>query len=201
MTEEKNVAAVSALSGSEKSKKVKPEVKQESTEAVSSKVESKPEEGNKQPNQSLGNMTIADLITAITAANQQSKQEDLVSVAKILAQAIIDSKIPYVDPKQVENERKMRESMRKQREKFHADLIASQELCPHLQGSNPLSEMSSQLTSIAPHRLDDGTVIGICTNCLRVFRPGDKDYLTQMRRKSGNKISSAGQRFSLSNRV
>ena len=77
---------------------------------------------------------------------------------------------------------------------FRSLRAADQATCEHLQGSNALSEFPGQLTSIAWHRLDAGTIFGICTNCLRQFWPTDPDYVTQFRRKSGNKISAAGQR-------
>lgn len=136
---------------------------------------------------------LQELITAIT--NQSDKK--LETFARSLSDAILESRKPYVSEAQQENERSMRESMRAQAERLRRDIEASQEMCPHLQGSNALSDFSGQLTSIVQHRLDTGAVVGICTNCLRVFKPGDKDYIQNMKRKSGNRISAAGQRMFL----
>lgn len=117
--------------------------------------------------------------------------------AETIANAMIESKKPYIDPRKTENDDNMRETTRKLQERIQADIKASQANCPHYQGSNPLSEFQGALTSIAKHRLDDGKIIGICTNCLRIFKPGDPDYITQLQRKSGNRMSQAGQRFML----
>lgn len=141
-------------------------------------------------------MTFGDLESLISKITESSNQK-IEAFARLLSDAIIESKKPYVSDAQKANEKAMRESMVAQRERLQRDLEASQESCPHLQGSNALSDFSGQLTSIVYHRLDTGAVIGICTNCLRVFKPGDKDYIQQMKRKSGNRISSAGIRMFL----
>lgn len=119
------------------------------------------------------------------------------SSSGLLADAIKESRKPYIDPKQAENDETMRTQMREQSARIAADIRASQDLCPHLQGSNPLSEQPKQTTSIVMHRRDTNDVIGICTNCLRVFKPGDPDYMQWMKKKSGNKMSEAGRRFFL----
>jgi hypothetical protein len=141
-------------------------------------------------------MSLTELEGLISKITEQSDKK-LEVFAQMLSSALLESRKPYVSEAQKENEKTMRESMKGQRERLLADIQASQENCPHLQGSNALSDFSGQLTSIVPHRLDIGVVIGICTNCLRVFKPKDKDYITQMRRKSGNRISSAGIRMFL----
>lgn len=133
------------------------------------------------------------LISRITEASDKK----LELFASMLSNALLESRKPYVSDAQKENEKTMRESMKAQRERLMADIRASQETCPHLQGANALSEKTGDMTSIVQHRLDIGAVIGICTNCQRVFKPGDADYLVQMRRKSGNKMSSAGIRMFL----
>lgn len=124
-----------------------------------------------------------------------SKGDSLENLGKILADALVESKKPWVDPRQEENERSMRNSMREQVARQKANIDASQRLCPHLQGCNELSEFPGQLSSIVQHQTDTGEVIGICTNCQRIFRLGDPDYVEQMRRKSGNRMSAAGRRF------
>lgn len=145
-------------------------------------------------------MSVGDLESLIARITESSDKK-LEVFAKMLSESLLESRKPYVSDAQKENERSMRESMKAQRERLLKDVEASQENCPHLQGSNALSDFSGQLTSIVQHRLDTGAVIGICTNCLRVFKPGDKDYVSQMRRKSGNRISSAGVRMFLDPRA
>ncbi len=114
--------------------------------------------------------------------------------SKTIAEAMVKSREPWIDPRAKENDDAMRKSMREVKERIDEQIKASQSVCPHYQGSNELSEFQGSLSSIAKHRLDDGTIIGICTNCLRQFWPGDSDYVTQLNRKSGNRMSQAGQR-------
>jgi len=156
--------------------------------------------GKPAPKNSKVEMSLGELEGLISKITEQSDKK-LEVFAKMLSEALLESRKPYVSEAQKQNESSMRESMKTQRERIMADIRASQDVCPHLQGSNALSEMSGQLTSIIHHRLDTGQVIGICTNCQRLFRPGDPDYLQQMKRKSGNKISSAGVRFFLDPRA
>ena len=117
--------------------------------------------------------------------------------ARILAEALIESRKPYKDPKQEANEIADRERDRNIRKYMEENLARDRENCQHIQGSNALSEYPNirMLTSIIHHQTDDGNVIGICTNCQKVWRPGDKDYSFWMRKASGNRMSQSGQRF------
>lgn len=113
-----------------------------------------------------------------------------------LAKAIENSRVPYVSPEQKRNEAAFRQNDQLNREKQERNLQISRDNCPHMQGSNSLSDFAGQLTSIVWHRLDDGiTPFGLCTNCGRQFWPDDPDYRLWMNKKSGNRISSSGQRF------
>lgn len=68
-----------------------------------------------------------------------------------------------------------------------------QNLCPHMQGSSPVSDFMGMLTSIVWHKLDrGGDIFGVCTNCLREFWPSDSDYKTWRKKPSGNTMSSGG---------
>lgn len=138
-------------------------------------------------------MTVSDL-QSIVAAITASQDDKLTKALDAFAAAIIESKKPYVDPKSAENDASMRESMKKQRELQIAQMQSSQEWCQHLQGSNALSKIPGQLTCIVRHRLDTTEVVGLCTNCGRIFREGDLDYGKWMRMANGNELSSAGQR-------
>src|ERR1051326_6087250 len=69
-----------------------------------------------------------------------------------------------------------RQQLRNLRLKLEENIRLNQAQCPHLQGSNPLSEESSELTSIVWHYFNDLTWRGICTTCQRKFVPSDKDF-------------------------
>jgi type III secretion system FlhB-like substrate exporter len=139
---------------------------------------------------------IAQAVAAATAAAQEKADSIVSKGMSELAAAIIESRKPYVDPKQLENEKNMREQMRVVNERMHQQILSSQALCPHLQGSNELSDFSGQLSSLVIHRLDNGVVVGICTNCQKHIFSNDKDPEVQkiFRMKSGNRMSSAGVR-------
>ena len=137
----------------------------------------------------------AAVAAAVGAANERST-EVVSSGMTELAKAIIEARKPYVDPRQVENEEAMRESMRKVNERMKAQIIASQETCCHLQGSSEQSDYTGQLSSIVMHRLDSGVVVGICTNCqLQIFSDDPNPETKKLfKMKSGNRMSSAGLR-------
>lgn len=121
--------------------------------------------------------------------------DELQQMFNTLAAALIDSKKPYVDPGQAENDRMFAESTRKNEENKRAMIKAGQSRCPHLQGCHELSAEAGNRTSIVQHRFDNNLVIGICTNCQRVFKPGDADYMEWMQKKSGNIPSGSGLRM------
>ena len=131
-------------------------------------------------------MTALELKEMILAGQRET--------AQVIADALIKSRQPYVDPKQAEIDEMFRKSSRETEERKRQAVYADQKSCEHLQGSNALSEMAGQLTSIVWHDLGNGVMFGLCTNCIRQFWPGDPDYVSQYRRKSGNKPSAAGQR-------
>lgn len=152
---------------------------------------------SKKENEESQEITIsADALQALIRAEvSKSRENDMREFANTIAAAIQESKKPFVHPGQEANDKAMRESMHKQAEEIKARIKASQASCQHLQGSNPLSRWTNGLTSIAQHVLDNGVVVGICTNCLRQFWPSDPDYLLWMQKKSGNVMSEAGRRY------
>lgn len=139
---------------------------------------------------------LRDAVSAAVAETNKNSERVVSDGMKELAAAIIESRKPYVDPRDVENEKAMRESMRKVNERMKAQIIASQSTCPHLQGSSENSDFTGQLSSIVMHRLDSGVVVGICTNCQLQIFSDDPDVNVQriFRQKSGNRMSSAGVR-------
>src|SRR5690242_3174352 len=92
-------------------------------------------------------------IAAIVAA---SSKESAAAVGQAIAEALRDSRKPYVSPQQEENDAAAKQAMREQRERQDAEIRASQDNCPHLQGSNALSEEPGTKTSIVKHKLDHG---------------------------------------------
>jgi hypothetical protein len=113
-----------------------------------------------------------------------------------LANAILEARKPYVDPKQEENDELFRQQERDQQARIEQGKKQEQAACEHIVGCNPLSDSKhpSNLTSILWHRCDNSEDIGICTNCQRIFRTTDPDYGEWRRKKSYNKMSMAGQR-------
>jgi hypothetical protein len=113
-----------------------------------------------------------------------------------LANAILEARKPYVDPKQEQNNELFRAQEKAQQERIELSKKQYQESCEHIVGCNPLSDSKhpSNLTSIIWHRFDNGEDIGLCTNCQRVFRASDPDYREWRNKKSYNKQSMAGQR-------
>lgn len=134
---------------------------------------------------------LAGVVAATGAAQQSQSSTDM----KSLVEALLETRKPYVDPKQEDNLRRIREQDQITRERQIANVKAEQGSCPHMQGSNALSEFSGQLTAIVQHKTDIGEVVGICTNCIRVFRTSDPDYRVWMAKKSGNRISKSGDRY------
>ena len=155
-------------------------------------------EENRSGKISLSTDELKDIIsTAIAGAITQSQQAS----ARVIADAMLEARKPYVDPRQEANDKAMRDSMKVVQERINREIELSKETCPHLQGSNALSEFQGQLGSFVLHQLDTGEVIGICTNCQKVIRstndgqdgrPDDRQYF---KNKSANRLSRAGQRI------
>lgn len=124
----------------------------------------------------------------------ESKTEDNSNLVKSLVEALKDIRKPYKSPAQEENDRVMAEQTRELQERLRRTLELDRANCPHMQGSNALSEEQGTRTSIWWHRLDSGTYWGICSNCQRQFWPSDPDYRKWRGMKSGNRASSAGER-------
>jgi hypothetical protein len=143
-----------------------------------------------EPALTIGMSELKDLIAAVVAQSSETS-------AKVIAEAIKESRKPYVDERDVENNKMMRQQMRESQERIAQRVAYSRANCPHFQGSNENSDFQGSLSSIAKLDLGNGVVFGICTNCLRPFWPGDPDYVQQMNRKCGNRTARAGQRFYL----
>jgi len=113
-----------------------------------------------------------------------------------LAEAIIAAQKPYEDPKKEANEKMFREQTRRQSKQEREAMNANQAACPHVAGCNLLSEMRDPMgrTSIIWHTTDSTETIGICTNCQRIFRDNEPDYVEYRRKPSFNRPSASGRR-------
>jgi ribosomal protein L32 len=132
---------------------------------------------------------LTSLVNKITSQTNASNRE--------LVGAILKSREPFVSDEAKADAQALKDQMRRQHDQLEANRLADQARCEHIQGSNSLSDYPSVYgrTSIIWHVLDTQEVIGVCTNCTRVFRSCDPDYETWRRKPSGNRMSSAGQRF------
>lgn len=127
---------------------------------------------------------------AVTAALQQSNAS-----GKDIAEALLEARKPYVDPKQKLNEESMRLSMREQAALTKAQTEHDQALCPHKKGANALSSrMDNQDSSFVKHILDSSEVIGICTNCTKVISSLNPQDIHYFQDRGTNITSMAGRR-------
>lgn len=142
---------------------------------------------------SINAAQLMDLFKQMNASSTQSAEV----MAQTLANAVLEARKPYVDPRVEENDRVAREQTRQQMAMQKAAREEAQANCPHIAGCNSLSDRMdpSGLTSIIWHRSDVGSENGVCTNCIRVFRPTDPDYRVWRVKKSFNKLSRSGDRY------
>lgn len=138
---------------------------------------------------------LAAIVNAAVSAAMEKGAAQSTNMAQAIAEALIEARKPYVSPQEIANRESAKKSSREQREKQEAIKKYEQKVCKHVKGSNPNSFRSDPFDSaIAKHVLDTGEVIGICTNCNRVFsslNPEDYEWLTA---KSTNQPSMAGRR-------
>ncbi len=131
-------------------------------------------------------------LAALIAAAMKTGSE---ATAETLAKAFAESRKPYVDPLQAENQKAMREQMREQARQIRLGKIAEQESCGHLQGSSPLSaETTGNKSSFCLLKLPTGEVIGVCSNCQKVISNRHPKHLVYFKRKGGNELASSGNR-------
>ena len=171
------------------------EIKAAEQPVVKSSKKAEAEYKGSEPTVHMGVNEIIALVTSAVQASEKRSSDATADALKALAEAIKDSRKPYIDPRSEFNDKMMRDQMREVNERMAKNIKASQAACQHLQGSNENSDFTGQLTSIVKHYTDAGVQWGICTNCLRQFWPGQHDYVVQMNRKSGNRTSMAGRRY------
>jgi len=150
------------------------------------------------PQKSFSYSELAEIVAQAVAqaqvqiANTLAAQGD--KNAEVLAAALRESRIPYQDPKQLENEENMRKGMRDAERNKRLNKRAEQAACPHVMGSSPNSAKSLPDSSFAIHVLDNQETIGICTNCQKIISSRRPEDLKWFRAKGGNVASAAGHR-------
>jgi hypothetical protein len=155
-------------------------------------------EENSKNDQSRTSVSYQDLQAIVSSAVAEAVKAAIASQSQnttALADAIRDSKKPYIDPRAKANDEAMRKSMiaskaeEKQRTSFFQDNV-----CPHTMGSSESSARALPDSSFAVHVLDTGEVIGVCTNCQKVISSLKQEDLKFFAKKGGNIRSAAGQR-------
>jgi hypothetical protein len=132
---------------------------------------------------------LGQLVEKITTQTNAQNRE--------LVNAILESRKPWVSPQAAQDAKAMQEQMQQQHAQLEANRLADQTRCEHIQGSNSLSDYPSVYgrTSIIWHTLNMGEVVGICTNCTRIFLSSDPDYATWRKKPSGNRPSGETVRW------
>lgn len=136
------------------------------------------------PDAPITTAQLMDLLGKLASAQNQSSE----NIAQTMATAMMEVRKPYIDPKQEENDRKFRDNNRRQRESERLSMRRNQESCPHIAGCSAQSSSADMYgrTCIVWHQTDATEVVGICTNCQRIFRETDEDFMLWRRKQSIN---------------
>lgn len=155
-------------------------------------------------NTSVAPISTNDLLTLIASMQSQllASQQAQAETSKLLAEAIIKTTEPRetkLTPKQIAeaaNEKLFKDNERALEKRKKDNQKAEQTYCEHIAGCSQLGDEKDLRgrTSILWHRNDVSVDIGICTNCQRIFRPDEPDYMAWRRKPSINKLSMAGPR-------
>lgn len=139
---------------------------------------------------------IESAVQAATATSASVQNEG----NRLLAEALENLRKPYVSPQEELNQENFRKSNREQAKRRAEAMKRAQETCEHIMGSHELSEYPDAMgrSSIVIHTLSTQERVGLCSNCGRLWRTNDPDYMREVvKRKSGNKPSASGQRMFL----
>lgn len=118
----------------------------------------------------------------------QQMQQNQSKSQKELVEAIIESRKPYVDPGQEENQKQAKEQLRKQELQKLNNARAKQRNCPHEQGQT--GDERNGKSSFNFLKLPTGEWVGICTYCQYVassLRPSDAKFF---QKRSGRPAES-----------
>lgn len=141
----------------------------------------------------LESLTSAQLLQVI-AEMQAKSDERLAKVVASVGDAIIESKKPYVNPKDEETAKLFAQNTREQFKRQKRNEEIQHEACPHIAGCNNLSESRDMYgrTDIIWHTSVSTEIIGICANCQRWFYESDPDYMKWRGMQSNHKPSKSG---------
>lgn len=138
---------------------------------------------------------IAAIVNAAVSAAMKEGASQSTNMASAITEALIEARKPYTSPQDIANRESARKSSREQAARQKRTKELEQAACKHVKGSNPNSFRSDPYDSaIARHVLDTGEIIGICTNCNKVFSSLFEADIPWLREKSTNQTSMAGRR-------
>lgn len=127
-----------------------------------------------------------------TAHKKQNNEPNSNELFSSLIAAVIESRKPYVDPAQVENEASFKEANRAALHATRENIKRIQDNCPHKKGLG--GQTPGDDSAFWIHRTDTGETIGICSYCQKVIStliPEDAKFFAM---KGANVPSSAAQR-------
>lgn len=137
-------------------------------------------------------LTMEQLQQLLAAASQNAQNSQPDSKFEQLVGAIIESRKPYVDPRQVENDKSFQEGIRQQEVDKRRMVQDSQNNCPHEKGAN--GNRSFGESAFWMLRLDTGETIGICSQCGKEISSLYPEHLVFFRKRGDNLPAAAGQR-------
>jgi hypothetical protein len=133
---------------------------------------------------------LQEIISAAVAKQNSAPSSD--QMFSKLIEAVIESRKPYKDPLQAENDRLQRDADRAQLAATEANKKFAQDSCPHVKGLG--GQEPGSTSSFWLHTADTGERIGICSFCQKVISslvPEDAKFFAM---KGSNVPSAAGVR-------
>lgn len=131
---------------------------------------------------------LQQILAAAGTAQSQSKTDEF----KLLVEAIIESRKPYIDPKAEANEKEFQRTNQELEENKRRAVADAQKNCPHEKGSTGNRSFGESAFWI--HRLDSQETIGICSQCNKVISSLNPDDTIFFRKRGDNLPSQAGVR-------
>lgn len=127
-------------------------------------------------------MTMEDMMRMLLATQGQ-----LAESQKALAEAILESRKPYVDPKVLEQKQKDLEERRKQIQLEQLERVTRKKICPHMRENGTFN--------IKWQEHSNGITLGVCGTCFSQFDTRIPDDLGLLRRdlKAIKNMGRAGQ--------
>ena len=132
----------------------------------------------------------ATALLALIMKMQQDNANTQAEQTKLLAQALADSRKPYVDPKQEENRLAGADQLRNIEHGKLRRAKMLQNSCEHEQGMT--GDERNGKGSFACLKLPTGETIGVCFYCQKVISSVNPKHGKYFRKKSG-RVAEAGQ--------